>query len=436
MSGLKAFIMAGGKGTRLREITKDLLPKPMVMLKGKPLLQYAIESLRANGVDEVFISIGYMKDKIIEYFGEGERFGVKINYITEEEPLGSGGALFYVKDKMDSDFIVCNGDALFEIDIARMLEFHKKHNAIATLLTHPNSHPFDSDLIMTDKENRVLEINKKGTVRDFYYKNNVNAGFFIINPKALYYFDTLKNVSMENDFIRKLIEDGKSVYAYKSPEYIRDVGTPERYYSATKDIDNGLPMKKCLKNKQKAIFLDRDGVINEYVGYLRDEKQFKLIGDVADSLKRLNKSGYLAIVVSNQPVIARGECSFEMQDIIMNKMETLLGECGAFVDGVYYCPHHPHSGFEGEVKELKFDCECRKPKIGMLLKAVEDYNLDLSKCGIIGDTNVDIMTGKNAGIVQIRVPSTSVDEYIEPCTYVAENFTDAIDFVLEAERNE
>ena len=170
--------MAGGKGTRLVEITKNVLPKPMVQLDGKPLLLHAIDSLKRNGVDEVFISVGFLYQTIIDYFGNGEKFGIKINYIIEDKPLGSGGALYYLKNKLTDDFIVCMGDALFDIDVSRMLKFHKKNNAIATLLVHPNCHPYDSDLVIVDENNKIIKIDKKGTERNYFYKNNVNAGFF------------------------------------------------------------------------------------------------------------------------------------------------------------------------------------------------------------------------------------------------------------------
>lgn len=428
--GLKAFIIAGGKGTRLRDITHDEIPKPMVKLNGKPILEYTLQNLIKYGVDEVYISVGYMHEKISEYFGDGKHWNIKIEYIVEKEPLGSAGALYYVKDKMNDDFIVCTGDAIFDIDISRMLKFHKENNAIATLLTHPNCHPYDSDLIIVDKNNIVQKIDKKGTVRDFYYKNNVNAGFFIFNPASLYYFDKPKKASMEWDFVNTLIIDDKKVMAYKSCEYFKDVGTPERYYATLKDLENGIIAKKCLKNKQKAIFLDRDGTINKYVGFLRKAEEFQLVNDATDAIGKINKSEYLAIIISNQPVIARGECSFEEEENIMNKMETLLGEKGVYLDGIYYCPHHPHSGFEGEVKELKIKCECRKPAIGLINKAVEDFNLDLSKCYFVGDSNLDIDTAKNANIPAIRVKSDMSEECPASGKYNASSLSDAIDYIL------
>lgn len=122
-----------------------------------------------------------------------------------------------------------------------------------------------------------------------------------------------------------------------------------------------------------------------------------MIDGVAEAIRKINESGYLAVVVTNQPVVARGEVSFEELEEIHNKMETLLGKEGAYLDAIYYCPHHPHKGYEGERPELKIDCDCRKPKPGMMLKAAADFNIDFSKSWMVGDGENDIKAGINAG---------------------------------------
>lgn len=428
---MKALILAGGKGTRLHSLTNDEIPKPMAMLKGKPILQWSIEALKSNGITDIFISVSHLKEKIINYFGDGSKLGVSIEYIVEDVPLGSGGCLYFLKGKVEGDFLVCSGDVLFDIDISKMLDFHLKKGAVITLFTHPNLHPYDSDLVITDKNDRVIKFDSKNNIREYYYKNNVNAGFFIINEKALEYFTEIKKINMEHDFIQSLIEQGKMVFAYKSPEYIKDVGTVERFKNSESDIENGIVSKKCLKNKQKAIFIDRDGVINKYKGFIRNADEIELKENVTKAIKLINRSEYLAIIVSNQPVIARGESSFEDVDEMFNKIETLLGKDGAYLDGIYYCPHHPHSGYEGEVKKLKIECNCRKPKIGMIEKAVSDFNLDISKCYIVGDSNVDIETGINAKIKQVRVLSShKEEEKVEP-TYRANDLLEAVKIIFD-----
>lgn len=430
MLNVKALILAGGKGTRLAEITKNVIPKPMVTIDGKPILEHVLTQLKKYGITDIFISVGFLNEKIRDYFGNGEKFGVKIEYIVEDEPLGSGGALFFVKDKITSDLIVCPGDVIFDVNFNRLIDYHKQKNALITLFAHPNLHPYDSDLIITDNEMRVTEINKKNSERNFYYKNLVNAGIFVLSRDTLSYFTELKKVNMEHDFVASFIESNR-VFAYKSSEYVKDVGTPERFTAAEKDLKNGVVAAKNTENKQKAIFLDRDGTINEYKGFISDIDDINLLPHVADAIKKINSSEYLAIIVSNQPVIARGECSFDEVNAMFDKIETLLGQQGAYIDGIYYCPHHPHSGFVGEVKELKIKCDCRKPEIGMLKKAEKDFNLDLSKCVMIGDGEIDVKTGKNAGIPTVLVRTGIQEEPSVAPDFYADDLLSAVNIFIK-----
>ncbi|MBQ6727663.1 MAG: NTP transferase domain-containing protein, partial [Clostridia bacterium] len=306
---VKALILAGGKGTRLQEITKNLIPKPMAIIDGKPILERAIEGLKNYGVKDIFISVGFLNEQIRDYFGNGKNFGVNIKYIIENEPLGSGGALYFIKDEIDCNLIVCPGDVIFDVDFKRLLDFHEQKGALITLFAHPNLHPYDSDLIITDENSVIKSINKKNSTRDFYYKNLVNAGIFVLSPETLGFFKELKVVNMEHDFVSHFIDSGK-VFAYKSSEYVKDVGTAERFINAEKDLKNGIVAAKNLKNKQKAIFLDRDGTINKYKGFIKNIDDIELLPFVSQAIKKINASGYLAIIVSNQPVVARGDCTF------------------------------------------------------------------------------------------------------------------------------
>ena len=425
-----ALILAGGKGTRLHEITKDEIPKPMALINGRPILEYAINSLVSYGISQIYVSVGHLHEKIEEYFKDGANFGCHIDYLIEDVPLGSGGSLYFLKDKVDGDFLVCSGDAIFDIAINRMYQYHIEKKSLITLLVHPNMHPYDSDVIMVDRDNRVTKLIKKSEERDFYYRNNVNAGMFIINSETLTYFDELKKVNMEHDFVVAQIPTNR-VFAYNSCEYIKDVGTPERFLAAQEDLKNGVVSSKNLNKLQKAVFIDRDGTINKYAGFINNASQIELLPDVVEAIKRINNSEYLAIVVSNQPVIARGEATFEEVEDCFNKIETLLGQSGVYIDGRYYCPHHPHSGYDGEVKELKIACDCRKPNIGLLLQAKKDYNLDLSECVMVGDTSVDIQTAKNAGIKSIKLPTEAKDLGVIDADYYAKSLLEAVEIVLK-----
>ncbi|MEJ8737283.1 HAD-IIIA family hydrolase [Erysipelotrichaceae bacterium HCN-30851] len=409
---MKVVVMAGGKGTRISKLFPDI-PKPLIPIQGIPVLERELVELRKQGFREIILTVGYKADKIIDYFKDGSKLGIDIKYFIEETPLGNAGALF--KMNFDEDFLLLNGDAVFDVDFNRMVKFHKKHGGLVTLFTHPNSHPYDSGLIVANDNGEVLEWMSKEDVRPKWYKNRVNAGLHVISPKL---FDKLKidkekigvidengltlKVDLDRQLLKPLANTGK-MFCYDSPEYVKDMGTPERYYSVNADYKYNIVNSKNLKNKQKAIFLDRDGTINKHIGFLTNVDDFELLSGTSEAIKKINASGYLAIIVTNQPVIARGEVTVSQLKNIHNKMETLLGLDGAYIDAIYYCPHHPDKGFEGEVEKLKIECECRKPKPGMLLKAAEDYNIDLSNSYMIGDSDSDIAAGNAAGCKSIKI---------------------------------
>ena len=300
-----------------------------------------------------------------------------------------------------------NGDIIFDVNIQKFLEYHCKQGTVATILTHPNSHPYDSGIIIADEKKRVINWLHKEDER-LWYKNRVNAGLHMLSPRIFDLFTEVKKCDLDRDILKPLIKD-RELSVYDSPEYIKDMGTPDRYYAVIEDIKSGKVSAKNLKNKQKAIFLDRDGTINKYVGFLTDINEFELLDGVADAIQLINESGYLAIVVTNQPVIERGEVSVGELQEIHNKMETLLGQSGAYIDDIFYCPHHPHKGYEGERPEYKIECECRKPKPGMLFAAAEKYNIDLRESWMIGDGENDIEAGRNAGCKVCSVGNVEIE---------------------------
>lgn len=423
---MKVIIMAGGMGTRIQSVRADV-PKPMIEICGKPILQYQIENLKACGLTDITIGVGHLGHVIKEYFGDGSKFGVNISYFTEDRPLGTAGALFKMLDGkacdevqtktvIDDDFLLLCGDVIFDIDFNRFIAFHKEHKALASLMAHPNGHPYDSSLLVTEvlppaeaggmpvNTHRVTKWMAKEDER-LYYKNLVNAGLQLISPELLR--ETIKNfvprhpetpdkIDLDRDVLKPNIKSGK-IFAYETPEYIKDMGTPDRYYETEADIKSGKVHARNLSQKQKAVFLDRDGTINTNCGFVTKAEQFELIPGAAEAIRKINKSGYLAIVITNQPVIARGDCTFEELALIHAKMETELGKEGAFIDGLYFCPHHTDKGFPGERPEYKCDCDCRKPKAGLFLQAAKDFNIDLSQSFMIGDSIKDIEAGNAAG---------------------------------------
>ena len=401
---MKVVIMAGGKGTRIASVNADV-PKPMIPIDGKPILEYQINALAAQGYREIILIIGHLGHVIRDYFSDGSNWNVDITYIEETTPLGTAGALFYLKEQIAEDFLLLNGDIIFDVDIQRFLSYHKAQGTMAPILTHPNSHPYDSGIIVADNEGRATNWLHKEDPR-LWYRNRVNAGLHMLSPRIFSLFPALQKKDLDRDILKPLIAH-RELSVYDSPEYIKDMGTPDRYYSVIEDIHSGKVAAKNLSRKQKAIFLDRDGTINKYVGFLTDINDFELLDGVAEAIKQINESGYLTIVASNQPVIARGEVTPEELQEIHNKMETLLGQKGAYLDAIFYCPHHPHKGYEGERPEYKIECECRKPKPGMLLAAAEKYNIDLTASWMIGDSDNDIEAGLAARCQVIKINTNS-----------------------------
>jgi D-glycero-D-manno-heptose 1,7-bisphosphate phosphatase len=155
----------------------------------------------------------------------------------------------------------------------------------------------------------------------------------------------------------------------------------------------------------KAIFLDRDGVISKNTHDIDRPEKFVLLDGAAEAIKKLNGSGFLVIVATNQPVIAKGLCTFETMEEIHEKMRRLLKEKGAHVDAIYMCPHHPEKGFPGEVPELKMICDCRKPKPGLLLRAMKEHNIDPKESWMVGDSKIDVVAGQAAGVRTILLTS-------------------------------
>ncbi len=424
--------MAGGKGTRLTSVTNDLIPKPMVKISGKPILERQIDCLRENGLTDIWIVAGHLHEKIREYFGDGSGFGVTVHYYIEEQPLGTAGAFIYLKEYIRGSAIILFGDVLLDIDFRRFETFHKEKNAAITLFIHPNTHPKDSDLVLTDGKERVIGLLKKNEPRNGYNRNLVNAGVYCINFEKVKLPDKSAKMDLEKDVIIPRIQSEKDVYGYRSPEYIKDIGTPERLSEAEGDWSSGLIQQKNLRNVQKCVFLDRDGTLNKHVGLLTKVEELVLEETVPQALKLLHKKGYLAIVVTNQPVIARNLCTVEELEQIHAKLDDELGKFGTYVDDIRYCPHHPDRGYPEERQEYKIDCDCRKPKTGLIDYCIEKYHIDREKSYMIGDTTTDIRTGKNAGLRTILLKTGEAGndgKYDDKPDQTVENLLDAAERV-------
>ena len=431
-------IQAGGMGTRMRMLTKDKIPKPMLLLNGKPMILWQIENLIKYGFKEFYIITGHLGEKIEEFFGNGEKLGIHISYIRENEPLGSAGALYFIKEKVkDKSIILLFSDVMLNIAWNRMILFHEKKNALATLLVHPNAHPYDSDLLKMNDNKQIVGIDYKSNIRDYWYENIVNAGVYIFDSEFKNQFQQLAKKDLEKDILEPLFASGR-IYGYHTSEYVKDAGTVDRFNTCCIEQKAGIWESKCLNRKQRAVFLDRDGTINKFNGLISKEEQFELEDNAACAVKKLNSLGYLAICVTNQPVVARGLCSLDDVRYIHSKLQTLLGKNGAYLDDIVFCPHHPDKGYPEENPKYKIICNCRKPATGMIDAMVEKYNIDLAQSWIIGDSTLDIQLGKNAGVKTILVKTgiAGTDKkYDVQSDYIANDILEAV-MLIEREKND
>lgn len=432
---MMAVILAGGKGTRLKNLTQEI-PKPMVEVYEKPILLHQIEVLKRYGIKEIIIVVNYLGEKIKKYFDKGVKFGVNIRYIEEKEPLGTAGSLYFLKKIIKEDFLLIYGDVLFDISIPRFIEYHKEKKSDATLYVHPNAHPYDSDLILLNSNNKIIGIDSKRNTSRTYYSNCVNSGIFLFSKRIFDYVSLVKKMDLEQDIIYKMIKESKDIYGYQACEYVKDMGTLNRLEQVVQDYKNGIIVSKNLDKKQKCIFLDRDGTINKFVGLLSNCDQFQLEDEVATAIKQINQSNYLCIVITNQPVIARNLCTIEELNYIHKKMETLLGEKQAYLDEILYCPHHPDKGYQGENKKYKIKCNCRKPGTGLIDACIKKYNIDTKESYFIGDTTIDIKTGKNAKLKTILLKTGiggSDKKYEDQPDYICNNLLEAIKIIMKGE---
>ena len=394
---MKVVIIAGGKGTRIASVNSEI-PKAMIPIGGKPVIEHQVEMAKRYGFRDFIFLTGHLGHVISEHFGNGSKWDVHITYYQETHPMGTAGALAEVADQLSDDFFVFYGDTVMDIDMLRMLEFHHSHQADATLLIHPNDHPYDSDIVEIDNGRRIVGFRHKPHPEGFIRKNLVNAALFIFNKSILSYIEKGKKSHIEKDVLTRCLQQGLRLYGYHSTEYVKDMGTPERYQQVCHDWESGRVADMNAERPQKAVFLDRDGVINKDEGLIYKPSQIALVDGVDEALRFIHRKGYLAIIVTNQSVIARNLCSFEELDTINATLETLLGKRHAYIDAIYICPHHPDGGYPEERKEYKIKCSCRKPEPGLLLQAARDFNIDLAESVMIGDRDSDVEAGRRAGV--------------------------------------
>lgn len=370
----EAIILAGGKGTRLRRVVCDV-PKPMASIQGKPFLEILIERFASKGISHFILSVGYMHEVIVEHFTNRYQH-LSITFSIENEPLGTGGAIRAACQHLTgSHTLVMNGDSLFDVDLSvidqqlvdqpilfgRMVDEVGRYGRIV----------FDDDCNMTD----FSEKSQKG-------RGCINGGVYYLRKDSLDAYESHHSFSLEQDYFSQVAKH-KQVTVNVQDSFFIDIGLPESFASAQDEL---LPYMN-----KKALFLDRDGVINIDSGYVHTKEQCAFVDGIQELLIDAKQKGYFIVVVTNQAGIGRG---YYTEDQFHDFMGWINKSLGGLIDDYYFCPYHPEHG----IGQYRVDSNERKPKPGMLLKAIIDHNIDPSLSVMVGDQVSDMEAASRAGL--------------------------------------
>lgn len=431
---IPAVILAGGQGTRLGSLAAEK-PKALVEVGHQPVLFHQLDLLAAAGIQEVWLLIGHLGEQIQQRCGDGAAWGLRIRYLQESRPLGTAGALLALTGKLHSDFLLLSGDIMLHFDLPRLLRWHAQHpESLGTVVIHPSSHFFDSDLVECDSEGRIQHLHTRphDPARD--YHNQSVASVYVLRAAILDQINPDSRSEIEKDLFPRLLQQGQTLYAYSSPEYFKDMGTPERLAKVQSHWQSGWVSRCSLQQARPAVFLDRDGVLNPDSGQICQPRDLVLYPEAALAVQALNAAGWLVILVTNQPLIAKGLLSEAGLDAIHARLETQLGQVGAWLDAIYVCPHHPEAGFAGERPELKIPCHCRKPAPGMLTAACQHFQLTPSDCWMIGDSSTDAAAAQAAGVhfIGVQTGLACADGRVSMAPpHLEKNLRKAVNYLLE-----
>jgi D-glycero-D-manno-heptose 1,7-bisphosphate phosphatase len=386
---IQAVVLAGGLGTRLGNMTRSV-PKPMMDVAGRPFLSYLLENLRRQGIQEVILSVGHLADVIRDFADKIRCQGFEIKFASENEPLGTGGALRHCMDMLHEDFFVLNGDTLFDVNLAA-LATSRGENKMALRLV-PDAGRYGSASVDGSRIVRFLEKGNQG-------EGLINGGILHLSRACLGLLPPGKS-SIESDLIPKLSEAGL-LHGYSSNAFFIDIGIPESLEEAQISIPAW---------EQKPIaFLDRDGVLNHDSGHVHRIEDFLWIDGAVDAIRALNESGYHVVLVTNQAGIAKGLYTEEDFHSLTRWMNVELWKHGAHLDAVYFCPYHP----EGLLPDYRRASEDRKPAPGMLLRAMAEIPHDRSRTFFIGNQPSDWQAAEAAGVRYLGFHGKNLLEFIQ-----------------------
>lgn len=402
-SELTGVIVAGGRATRMGAAAAAL-PKALLPIAGVSVLERQLQQFEAAGLRRVVVLAGHLGDKLGEAVAARARGRMSVELRVEPRPLGSGGCLSLL-GALPGPAVIALGDVVFDLDLRELIATHREQRAALTAAIHPNEHPHDSDLVELDASGAIVALHAKPHADDSRLRNLVTAGLFVLEPERIAAIRPDTRLDLVQDLLVGAMRAGHRVAAWQTTAYLKDMGTPQRYAECEADHVRGIPGLR--RRPRPTLFVDRDGTLNRQIGYVRTPEQLELLPGVAQAIAACNRAGLQVVVVTNQPVIARGELDEAGLANIHAELEHQLGRAGAYVDRIYHCPHHPDAGFVGERPELKHACRCRKPAAGLIERAQAELRIDMARSVMIGDDARDLGAARAAGLRAVLVGSTA-----------------------------
>lgn len=390
----QVVILAGGLGSRMGSEYADI-PKCLIRIGEKTILEHQIHFFSEFGIKSFHLALGKHSDRIIDFVATIENFReFKFSFTCEKSPLGTGGALIFSLPFLHEEFLLIHGDIFIDANINDLLSSVEDKDVDFVQLLHPSNHMKDSDVVICDEEGRIVRYSPKPRGSFEGVRNMCNAGVYALKKHIFAQTTFAERMDLDRELLPRLVQNGARALGVRNLGFVRDAGTPERLMN----VRNLYLQGKISRRKSRLVMFDRDGTINKSRGHLSDYSKIQLCDGVAEAISWFNSNGYYVAVVTNQPVIARGEASTKEVEAIHAYLDYLLAEKGAFIDHYFVCPHHPDSGYHGEVKDLKIICKCRKPEIGLAMKALEYFGIDRKHSIIIGDSWRDQKLSENLDV--------------------------------------
>ena len=374
---IDAAILVGGRGSRLGKITK-YEPKPLLKIGRIRFLDLIISNLLKYNLKKIYLLCAFKKEKFFKLYHKKKIHNSTICCLDEGDFKGTGGALYKLKKKIKTNFILMNGDTLFDIDINQFIKNKLKNNFGLIALTKNRNYKNNRKInnITVDK-NEIINLSLKKS-------NLMNGGIYYFSKK-IFKFITNGYSSLENDIINKLIIKKRIIGKFYPNRFI-DIGHKDKLNYLRKNLT---------LFKQKTIFLDRDGVINKDVGYVTSYKHFIFLPGVKHAIKYLNDKKYLVIIITNQAAV--GKSLINETDLIkihIKMKKELYNYNGSVIEDIFYSPYYKYS----KIKKYRLNKIDRKPFAGMLVKAINKWNIDITNSIFIGDKLTDKLASDKCGI--------------------------------------